>query len=715
MGNAYAPTPCPSTARSAARRLGTLTAIACITAMPHVHAEDAPPPPSTAPSAPVSTETIHVSGKADSQIGIADSAAQGTIGMQDLDTRPLLRVGEIMETIPGMIATEHSGGGKANQYYLRGYDLDHGTDFATDIDGVPVNLRTHAHGQGYSDLNFLIPETVGTLDYRKGPYYAQDGDFDAAGAADLHYADALPHGIASLTGGTYEYERGLVADSPALGDGHLLYALEAEHYNGPWDAPEEFRHLNGLLRYSEGDRLNGYNVGLSAYAGEWNATNQTPERAINEGLVDLYGNLSPSDGGYSQRYSSWANWHGGDATSQTTLNIYAVYYRLNLWSDFTFFEFDPVHGDQFEQVDRRYLTGGAATHSWTGRLAGHDTETTVGVQVRSDIIPEVAIFHTEDRDVLNTVTEDRVNEESAGAYVQNTFAWEHWLRSVVAIREDAYFFDVTDEDLPINSGTKTAAIASPKATLIAGPWYKTEYYLNAGLGFHSNDARGVMQREDPTTGQAVTPATPLVRIRSAEIGMRTDAVDDVHSTLGVFWVQADNELVLDADIGTTVPSGSATRRYGVEWSNYYKPKDWLNIDWDLSYTNARYTDYVPAEGGGFGRYIPDSIPWVATAGVTTRLTTHIFTTLRMRYFSNRPLNEDDTVQSGASMMVNARIGYQGRSWEVHVDLLNILNRKDADQSYYYQSQLKGEAAPVDDVMIHPAEPFGVRCEVECFF
>jgi len=313
------------------------------------------------------------------------------------------------------------------------------------------------------------------------------------------------------------------------------------------------------------------------------------------------------------------------------------------------------------------------------------------------------------------VTEDRVNEESAGAYVQNTFAWEHWLRSVVAIREDAYFFDVTDEDLPINSGTKTAAIASPKATLIAGPWYKTEYYLNAGLGFHSNDARGVMQREDPTTGQAVTPATPLVRIRSAEIGMRTDAVDDVHSTLGVFWVQADNELVLDADIGTTVPSGSATRRYGVEWSNYYKPKDWLNIDWDLSYTNARYTDYVPAEGGGFGRYIPDSIPWVATAGVTTRLTTHIFTTLRMRYFSNRPLNEDDTVQSGASMMVNARIGYQGRSWEVHVDLLNILNRKDADQSYYYQSQLKGEAAPVDDVMIHPAEPFGVRCEVECFF
>jgi hypothetical protein len=685
----------------------------CTAALQYAGAEDAPTPPVKPPTS-VTLDTITVTGKSDSQIGIADSAAQGTIGMEDLSMRPLLRVGEIMETIPGMIATEHSGGGKANQYYLRGFDLDHGTDFANDIDGVPINLRTHAHGQGYSDLNFLIPEIVGTLDYRKGPYYAQDGDFDAAGASDLHYADVLPHGIASLAGGSYEYERVLIADSPALGNGHLLYALEGEHYNGPWDSPNEFRHINGVMRYAEGDRLNGHDVGVSAYAGEWNATNQMPLRAIDDGTIDLYGNLSPSDGGYSQRYSLWANWHTGDATSQTALSLCAVYYRLNLWSDFTFFMVDPVHGDQFEQVDRRYLTGGAATHTWTGRVMGHDAETTVGIQVRSDIIPEVAIFHTEDRTVLNTVTDDKANEESAGVFLQNAFTWAPKLRSVIGLREDGYFFDV-DSDNPQNSGTKLAAIASPKATLIAGPWDKTEYYLNAGLGFHSNDARGVTQHVDPTTGDPVAPATPLVRVKSAEIGMRTDIIPDLHSTVGVFWLVADNELVFDADIGTTVPSGSATRRIGVEWSNYYMMGDVLKVDWDVSYTNARYTDYVPAEGGGFGRYIPDAIPLVATLGVTTKLTQHIYTTVRMRYFSNRPLNEDDTVQSGASMMVNARIGYQETSWEAHIDILNLLNRKDADQSYYYQSQLRGEAAPVEDVHIHPAEPFGIRGEVAWYF
>ncbi len=678
-------------------------------------AVDAPPsiPPATQPPT-VTLDTIEVTGRSDSQIGIATSAAQGTIGMDDLSLRPLLRVGEIMETIPGMIATEHGGGGKANQYYLRGFDLDHGTDFANAIDGVPINLRTHAHGQGYSDLNFLIPETVGTLDYRKGPYYAQDGDFDAAGASDLHYADVLPHDLASVALGTYGYERAVVAASPAVGAGHVLYALEGEHYNGPWDSPNEFRHINGVVRYSEGDRLHGYDAGASAYAGDWNSTNQQPERAITDGLIDLYGNLSPSDGGSSQRYSVWANWHGGDATSETTLSLYAVYYRLNLWSDFTFFLVDPVHGDQFEQVDRRYLTGGAATQTWTGRVMGHDSETTIGLQVRSDIIPEVAIFHTEDRAVLSTVSNDKANEESAGVYLQNTFAWTTKLRSVLGIREDGYFFDVASDN-PLNSGTRTATIASPKATLIAGPWAKTEYYLNAGLGFHSNDARGVMQHVDPTSGDPVAPATPLVRVKSAEIGMRTDAIPEVHSTLGAFWLVADNELVFDADIGTTVPSGSATRRLGVEWSNYYKAKDWLSVDWDLSYTYARFTDYVPAEGGGFGRYIPDAIPWVATCGVTTKITEQIYTTLRMRYFSNRPLNEDDTVQSGASLMVNARIGYQGSAYEVHLDLLNLLNRKDADQSYYYQSQLRGEAAPVEDVHIHPAEPFGVRAEVTWYF
>jgi hypothetical protein len=665
----------------------------------------------------------------DSEVGIADSATQGTTGQADLEYRPVLRVGELMETIPGMIATEHSGGGKANQYFLRGFDLDHGTDFATSIDGAPVNFRSHAHGQGYTDLNFLIPEVVSTIDYRKGPYSAQDGDFGAAGAADIAYANILPQGIASLTLGVFNYERGLIADSTPVGNGSLLYAVDAEHNDGPWDHPNNYRRINGLLRYSSGDSLDGWSLTGSAYAGEWYATDQIARRAVDDGLIDIYGTLNPTDGGYSQRYEITGNWHTGDRTDQTVINVYAIGYRFNLFSDFTYYLTDPVNGDQFEQIDRRFVLGGSVAQHWAATIMGLLAENTLGIQERSDLAPQVALFHTVDRvqtapsaqGQLNglgptaMVLDDRVYESSVAVYGETSIAWTTWLRSVLGMRGDIYNFDV-DSDNPLNSGDKTAAIASPKGTLVLGPWDKTDVYINAGLGFHSNDARGVVQKVDPNTGVPVASSTPLVRSKGAEIGLRTDAIDDVRSTLAVYAIELNSELLIDGDTGTPTPTPSPTRRLGVEWSTTCKASSWLMLDGDLSYCYARFTQYVPDDAGaGDGRYIPGAIPVVLTLGGTTFLTDALYTTLRLRYFSRRPLLEDDSVESTPSATLNARIGYHLGAFEAHLDFLNILNRRDDDQSYYYQSELRTETAPVNDVHVHPMEPFEIRAEISYAF
>ncbi len=657
-------------------------------------AGEAIPAPPQAPPAPPAAEatSIVVTGRSDSEVGVADSAAQGTTGQADLEHRPLLRVGEIMETIPGMIATEHSGGGKANQYFLRGFDLDHGTDFATSVDGAPVNVRSHAHGQGYTDLNFIIPEVLSAIDYRKGPYAVQDGDFGAAGAADIHYADTLPHGIASVALGVFGYERGVLADSIAAGGGNLLFALDAGHDDGPWDHPNDYRRINGLLRYSSGDHRNGWSVTGSAYAGSWYASDQIPRRAVDDGSIDIYGNLNPSDGGSSQRYEVTANWHAGDETQQTEITAYALSYRLDLFSDFTYFLADPVNGDQFEQSDRRFELGGSIAHHWTATVAGVQVESTIGLQERSDLAPVVALFHTVDRvqtapsaagqahglGQTAKVEDDRVDETSVAVYGESRIAWSPWLRSVIGLRGDLYSFAV-DSDNALNSGSRTAGIASPKGTLVLGPWERTECYLNAGLGFHSNDARGVVQKVDPSSGLAVAPATPLVRSKGAEIGVRSDAIDNLRSTLGLYVIELDSELLIDGDTGVPTPTLSATRRFGLEWSNTARVGSWLLLDGDLSCTYARFVDAVPAAGGGSGRFIPGAIPVVLTLGGTAFVTDSIAATLRLRFFSRRPLDETDSVESTPSAEVNARIGYQRGGFEAHLDLLNLLNRRDDDQ------------------------------------
>jgi outer membrane receptor protein involved in Fe transport len=658
---------------------------------------------------PTRLREIVVTERADSLVGVAQSGSEGVVGARQLRLRPLLRPGELLETVPGVIITQHSGAGKANQFFLRGFNLDHGTDFATSLDGVPVNLPTHAHGQGYTDLNFLIPELVQTLEFRKGPYFADTGDFSSTGAANFRYARSLPQGIAHIEGGEFNYWRGLFAASPRLGNGTLLYAVELLHNDGPWSRDENFRKTNAVLRYTHGDDERGWAATAMAYRGEWDATDQIPKRAVDSGMIGRFDSLDTTNGGDSQRYAlSWEAWRRGEQ-SRTRLLLYGFYYDLDLFSNFTYFLDDPVNGDQFEQSDKRWVFGAQASHEWDGKFAERDMENAVGVQVRSDIINN-GLFHTAARQRLATTRKDYADQTSVGAFWQNRIAWSEKFRTVAGARGDLFHFNVNSNNAA-NTGARTDAIASPKLSLIFGPWAQTEFYINAGLGFHSNDARGVNTTIDPASGLPVDKADPLVRTMGAEIGARSLLIPNLQSTVALWWLDIDSELVFVGDAGATAAS-RPSRRYGVEWANYYTPTKWLTIDADLSLSHSRFRDFDPA-----GDRIPGSIECVLAAGVSVHNLGGLFGSARVRYFGARPLIEDDSARSSSTTLVNLRVGYEfNKHIQIALEVFNVFDAKSSDIDYFYTSRLPGEpAAGVDDVHFHPAEPRMVRAAVTVRF
>lgn len=620
------------------------------------------------------------------------------------------RVGEVLEAVPGLIVTQHSGEGKANQYFLRGFNLDHGTDLAISVDGMPVNMPTHGHGQGYADINFLIPELIQSVDVRKGPYYADKRDFASAGAVDINYLDRLRNNIVEITAGSFGYQRAMAAGSSKVGEGTLLAAFEANTYNGPWDVPDDVRKLNGVLRYSQGTATDGFSLTAMAYSNGWNSTDQVAQRAIDQGLIDRYGSLDPTDGGTSSRFSLSGSWAQSGDYGQSKLNAYLIRSSLQLYNDFTYFLDDPVNGDQFSQTDKRTVYGIDASHAFDIRVAGIDTQTRVGVQTRYDDI-NVGLFKTAQREILSTVSNDQVQEGSVGLWADTTARWTDWLRTTVGIRED-YFAGHVLSDTPQNSGHTQAAMTSPKAGIVLGPWARTEFYGNAGFGLHSNDLRGTTITVDPNDKVTPLDRVPLlVRSKGAELGIRTKAIDGLTSSLAVFVLDFDSELLFVGDAGTTEPS-RPSRRVGVEWTNQYKLVPWMSLDLDLAYTRARFTDVDPV-----GNDIPGAPAWVASGGITFGRDTGWFGAVQARYFGPRPLIEDDSVRSLSSFIVNARAGYKfDNGVRLQLDVLNLFNAQTNQIEYYYLSRLPGEPIDgVNDRHVHPAEPLAVRLTLAARF
>ncbi len=638
-----------------------------------------------------------VIGKAEDLLGFAATSSSGQANNEELSQRPVLRRGELLEVVPGVVITQHSGGGKANQYFVRGFNLDHGTDFHVSLDGMPVNFRTHAHGQGYADLNFLIPEFIERLDYSKGPFNAQLGDLSTAGAAQYRLFHELPRGLAGITIGENDYFRAVLGDSWVVGDGVLTLGGEHTRENGPWSEPDSYRRFNGFLRYHVGDDDNYFNVTAMAHAGEWDATDQIPRRAIRDGRLGRFDAFDTSSGGETARHSLQMSWQAKNASTTTHMDAWVGYYDLDLFSNFTYLLSDPINGDQFEQKESRFFAGIDLWRRWEYDLAGLPSHTTIGLQTQHDWINDIGLHLTKNQQRLATVREDDVYQSNLGLYLDHETQVTPWLRVGAGLRADGFLFDVDGDS--VNSGQETDGILSPKFHLVLGPWAETEIYLNGGLGFHSNDARGTTITRDPVSGDAVDAVDPLVRTEGLEIGLRTQVIPDLTATVSLWGLRSDSEFVYVGDAGTT-EAGPASERYGVEVAAYWRPTDWLAVDAEYAWSHARFRDLPSSEN-----HIPNAVEHMASAGITAGNEEGLYTSLRARYFSPRPLDESGDIEGDTSFQLNGRIGYRRGPWDFAIDCLNILDRKDNDIEYYYESRLPGEPAEgIADVHLHPSEP-----------
>ncbi|MEJ0086516.1 MAG: TonB-dependent receptor [Pseudomonadota bacterium] len=642
-------------------------------------------------------------------IGRVESSSQGTVTRAQLETRPVLRTGELLETVPGLVVTQHSGDGKANQYFLRGFNLDHGTDLATSVDGIPVNMHTHGHGQGYTDINFVIPELLDRIEYKKGTYYADEGNFSAAGAVDLRYRHKLDDTLLSLTVGEDSYTRGLLAGSAGLAGGDLLFGLDYSATDGPWDLKEDLRRVNALIKYSRGERHDGYAITASAYDGRWNSTDQIPERAVTSGLLDRFGFIDGSDGGESHRYALSLDVAKPLGDWNLNANVYALDYQLDLFSNFTY-ALNAVDGDQFEQFDDRKAYGLHADISRATNFGGLTGQLRFGLESRYDDIGRVGLYLTDERVRLTTIRQDSVERLGLGFYVEQQVQATDWLRVIAGLRHDRADFDVRS-GLALNSGSASDSITSPKLSLVFGPWAETELFVNAGRGFHENDARGTTIRVDPVDGTtAADRVNPMVRATGAEIGVRTALVPYTQLAVTAWTLDLDSELLYVGDAGATEAS-RATKRHGVEVGVYVMPRAWLTLDADLAWSHGRFSEFDAA-----GDFIPNAVESVASVGVAVQHPSGWFGGARFRHFGAAPLVEDNSVRSDPTTLVNLEIGRRfGKRFSVSLAAYNLFDSNDNDITYFYESQLPGESAPVEDRHFHPVEPRTLRLTLETRF
>jgi hypothetical protein len=533
----------------------------------------------------------------------------------------------------------------------------------------------------------------------------------------------------------FGFERAVFGLSQKLDSGNLLVGGEAYHDDGPWVHPDDYSKFNGLMTYSQGDDANGFSVTGRAYHGKWNSSDQLAENAVP--LVGFYGAINPTDGGNSERYSVQAEWHRADENSETKIMAYGFYYELDLFSDFTYYLTDPSLGDQFEQQDRRWVAGLDARQTYFNHWFGdHDVENSFGLQVRNDWINN-GLYQTDDRvrvdkvdiftgTVLPATTEaDFFTDTEVGLYAENKVQWSDKFRSVLAMRGDLDYFDVTSLVTPANSGTSAALLPEPKMSLIFGPWAKTEFYAQGGFSFHSNDGRGATQSVQPVSADNPYPNTPVARIpglvqtKGAEIGVRTLAVPNLQSTVSLWYLYSDSELQQDGDTGTTVASKEPSNRYGVEWANYYTPIKHLAFDFDLAESTARFTsadaaDAAPISPGSTilgpgGTRVPEAVGAVISSGITLHGLSGFSASLRLRYFGPRDLTSDGIYRSDATMLLNAEAGYQiNKTWRIFAEFLNVLDSRGHDIDYAYTSRITPTATPVFTDVFHPVEPFQLR-------
>jgi outer membrane receptor protein involved in Fe transport len=605
-----------------------------------------------------------------------------------------------MRLTPSLIIGQHHGGGKADQILFRGFDSDHGTDFAVFVDGIPVNMVSHAHGQGYADLHWLIPETIDRVEVYKGPYFPHLGDFATSGAMNIITKRRDKDTSFTLTGGSYNTQRYVGVLSPPEGTLLTPYiAFEAYHNDGP------FKHENDYIRYNVFSKLTLFSTANSnlSFLGtffktDWDASGEIPARAVRAGTLGRFDSVDPSEGGKSGRQNVSAIYSYADADQSFTAQTWASWYRLQLWSNFTFFANDPVNGDGIEQNDKRFLMGNNVSYRRNYTLLGLPTETLLGFQSRFDHI-RVGLFHQEERRRLSTTSNNNIQQTNLGWYAQQEIRPASWFRTQVGVRLDNFWFDVNQNGPADNiiAGQASDSMVNPKVNFVLSPFSDgdlaraTNLFLNFGGGYHSNDARVFVQ----------DPGKKIPRYLGGEVGFRSKLFNSLDLTLTYWRARLDSELVFVGDEGTFEPSGPS-RRHGVEHELRYDVLPWLSYDLDLSYTWAKFLN---------GDAVPLAPRFLAFTGFTARHPSGLQGRLQMRHIGKRYGIEDRSILTPTSTILDLFVKYLWKRTEFFLSLQNLANRKWRGAEHVFESRLVTELSPVLDSHFTPGDPFTAKAGI----
>ncbi len=647
-------------------------------------------------------EEVTVTGRKKVLVGEARSASEGVISQVDIYKRPVQRPGDILEAVPGLIVTQHSGSGKSNQLYLRGFNLDHGTDFATWIDGMPVNMRSHGHGQGYTDINFLMPEIIEEMSFVKGPYHSEIGDFSSAGGVHIQTIDQLDKKSIKIGLGENGFNRILAMGSKKIESEVITGALELQGYDGPWiDITEDVNKVNGFFKFARNNELGKRSITAMIYDNEWNSADQIPSRAISEGIIDDFGSLDKTLGGSTRRMSVSSEYSHDHKTNKVVWRSYIIGYELDLWSNFTYLLDDPVGGDQFKQKDKRTIFGGSYENLWVGNTESF-TEHRFGIDFRHDAVDEVGLYRSREREIMGPIREDQVDESSISSFYEMSFDLRSSWRAVLGIRADAFKFKVNSKDYNLTDDDSDF-ILSPKASIAYAFSDNNEMYFSYGNGFHSNDARGVITFRDPITEEKLSPADPLVKSTGFEWGIKALINEQLNTSLAVWSLELDSELLFVGDAGNT-EANRPSKRWGIEFNNLWSINEIWSLEADFAYSNAKFNDDDLEN-----RSVPGSLKNVASGILSAEYPSGFFASFSFRYFGEVPLIEDGSIKSEGSTYANLALGWLMDDWQVQLDILNIFDSNDHDIDYFYASRLAGEPANgYKDIHYHIFEPRQIR-------
>ncbi|RTY73389.1 TonB-dependent receptor [Flavobacterium sp. LS1R10] len=632
-------------------------------------------------------------------------SAMNVISKIDLETTPVNSSQEILRKVPGLFIGQHAGGGKAEQIFLRGFDIDHGTDIAISVDGMPVNMVSHAHGQGYADLHFVIPETVEKIDFGKGTYYANKGDFATAGYVAFQTKDKIEKSSIGIEVGQFNTLR-TVGLFNLLGNQKTQSAYIATEYiltDGPFESPQNFNRINILGKYSAILKDNSkFSILASRFSSKWDASGQIPQRLIDDGTISRFGSVDDTEGGNTSRTNFNASL-SKPIDENTVLKANAFYskYDFELYSNFTFFLNDPINGDQIKQKENRDIYGMNAELNKKTKWNDTDVLFQFGAGFRTDATTDTELSHTLNRrTVLKNIQLGDIDESNLFTYLNSEFTFGKLIINP-AIRLDYFKFNYQDKLIEnYKTASESKVKFSPKLNFIYSQNNNLQFFIKSGMGFHSNDARVVVQNN----GKQILPTAI-----GTDIGTIFKPFPKLIVNATLWHLYLEQEFVYVGDAGIVEPSGQS-RRMGAELGLRYQLNDWLYFDTDANYTYARSIDEPKGQD-----YIPLAPDFTTTGGLSFQKVNGFSGGIRYRYLKNRPANEDNSIVAKGYFISDLNVNYQYKNMNFGISVENIFDTEWNETQFATESRLQNEPQSVEEIHLTPGTPFFMKGKITYTF